>query len=105
MTNLITVPPRVATKANLLTKVRALVAEHLGIDVEDINLNSHFADDLGLDPLDVVELVILVEERFSNLEVIEGRELLFFGDLIEQIQFVGSQRTRTVSDGAHELLA
>jgi acyl carrier protein len=58
-TDLIPTPRAVMTKANLLTNVRALVAEHLGIDVEDINLNSHFADDLGLDPLDVLELVIL----------------------------------------------
>jgi acyl carrier protein len=97
MTNLIPGPPGVVTKANLLGKVRTLVAEHLGIDVEDINFNSHFADDLGLDPLDVVELVILVEERFPNVEVMEGQELLFFGDLIEQIQFMDNQRARMIS--------
>jgi acyl carrier protein len=97
MSNLISLPRTVVTKANLLTELRTLVAEHLGVDVEDINLHSHFADDLGLDPLDVLELAILVEERFPNLEIMEGGELSFFGDLIEQIQFVDDQRTRTIS--------
>jgi acyl carrier protein len=90
MTNLTPVPPRVVNKANLLPKLRTLVAEHLGLNVEDIKVNSHFADDLGLDPLDVLELVVLVEERFPDLEVIEGRELSFVDDLIEQIQYVDS---------------
>jgi acyl carrier protein len=97
MTDLIPMPRAVMTKANLVTKVRTLVAEHLGVDVEDINLNSHFADDLGLDPLDVLELVILVEERFPNLEVMEGGELSFFDDLIEQIQFLNNQTARMIS--------
>jgi acyl carrier protein len=97
MTNLIAVPRAPVTKSNLVTKIRTLVAEHLGVDVEDINVNSHFADDLGLDPLDVLELAILVEERFPNLEIMEGGELSFFGDLIEQIQFVDNQRARMIS--------
>ncbi len=97
MSDLIPMPRAVMTKANLLTKVRTLVAEHLGVDVEDINPNSHFADDLGLDPLDVLELVILVEERFPNLEIMEGGELSFFDDLIEQIQFVDNRTARMIS--------
>jgi acyl carrier protein len=97
MTNLMPVPQAAATKANVLSKVRTLVAEHLGVAIEAINLNSHFADDLGLDPLDVLELAILVEERFPNLEVMDGGELLFFGDLIEQIQFVDRQRAGLIS--------
>jgi acyl carrier protein len=97
VTNLIPVPQAMVTRANLLINVRTLVAQHLGVDAEDITLNSHFADDLGLDPLDVLELVILVEERFSNIEVMEGRELSFFGDLIEQIRFVDSQKARMIS--------
>jgi acyl carrier protein len=97
MTNLMHVPQAVVTKANFLTKVRTLVAEHLGVDIGDINHNTHFVDDLGLDPLDVLELVILVEERFPNLEVMDRGELSFFGDLIEQIQFVDSQRARMIS--------
>src|SRR5262245_49534774 len=101
MINLIPVPQGVVTKAKLLTEVRRLVAEQSGIDVEDINLDSHFANDIGLDPLDVLELIIFIEEQFPNLEVIERRELSFFGDLIEQIHFVYNQRIRMVSDGEH----
>src|SRR5262245_10331936 len=88
MPNLMPVPQAVGTKTNLLTEVRIIIGEHLGVDIEDISLNSHFADDLALDPLDVLELIILVEERFPNLRVRQDRELSFFGDLIEQIQCV-----------------
>ena len=106
MTNLISGPRRVVANAKLLTKVRTLVVEQLGIDIEDINVNSHFANDFGLDPLDILELVILIEEQFPNLVVIERRELSCFADLIEQIQFVDNQMTRPIWHGEHcELLA
>ena len=46
-------------------KVKAIIAEQLGVDEKDINSDSHFVDDLGADSLDTVELVMAFEEEFD----------------------------------------
>lgn len=50
-------------------KVKDIVAEQLEIqDKETIKAESKFAEDLGADSLDVVELVMALEEEF-DLEI------------------------------------
>ena len=46
-------------------RVKKVVAEQLGCDVESIKLDSSFVDDLGADSLDTVELVMALEEEFD----------------------------------------
>ena len=45
-------------------RIRSLVAEQLGVDEQDINLETTF-DDLNADSLDVVELIMALEEEFD----------------------------------------
>lgn len=47
------------------TSVREIIAEQLGINEEDILLESSFVEDLGADSLDIVELVMALEEEFE----------------------------------------
>jgi acyl carrier protein len=56
------------------SKVRALIAEHLGIDVESATSDTHFTDDLGFDQLDVLELIIMIEDQFVDVEG-RGRDI------------------------------
>ncbi len=46
-------------------RVIGIVAEQLGIGVDEINNESSFIDDLGADSLDTVELVMALEEEFD----------------------------------------
>tara|TARA_Y100000780_G_scaffold231443_1_gene256939 strand:- start:611 stop:844 length:234 start_codon:yes stop_codon:yes gene_type:complete len=46
-------------------RVKSLVAEQLGIGIDEINNESSFIDDLGADSLDTVELVMALEEVFD----------------------------------------
>jgi len=46
-------------------RVKNIVAEQLGIGVEEVNNESSFIDDLGADSLDTVELVMALEEEFD----------------------------------------
>ena len=46
-------------------KVREIVAEQLGVDVEEVTEDASFIDDLGADSLDTVELVMALEEAFG----------------------------------------
>ncbi|MDJ1175106.1 acyl carrier protein [Roseofilum capinflatum] len=47
-------------------KVKKIVAEQLGVDAETIKPESSFAEDLGADSLDTVELVMALEEEFDT---------------------------------------
>ncbi len=49
----------------VLDEVKEVVAEQLGVNVDDIKEESKFAEDLGADSLDVVELVMALEEKFD----------------------------------------
>ena len=46
-------------------KVRAAVAEQLGINADDIKADASFMDDLGADSLDLGELVMSFENEFG----------------------------------------
>ena len=46
-------------------RVKNIVAEQLGIGIDEINNESSFIDDLGADSLDTVELVMALEEEFD----------------------------------------
>lgn len=48
-----------------LGKVKAIVAEHLGVEADKVKDDSAFVDDLGADSLDQVELVMAFEEEFG----------------------------------------
>ena len=47
------------------TKIKAIVAEHLGVEVDKVAADANFVDDLGADSLDQVELVMAFEEEFG----------------------------------------
>ena len=46
-------------------KVREIVVEQLGVEADDVTIDSTFIDDLGSDSLDIVELIMAFEEEFS----------------------------------------
>lgn len=46
-------------------KIIALTAEHLGIDADSISETSSFKENLGVDSLDLFELVMELEEEFG----------------------------------------
>ena len=47
------------------SKIKKIVADHLGIEEEKVTEEASFIDDLGADSLDTVELVMAFEEKFS----------------------------------------
>jgi acyl carrier protein len=51
--------------SSIETRVKAIVAEQLGVKEEEVTNDSSFVDDLGADSLDTVELVMALEEEFD----------------------------------------
>ena len=52
--------------ATVFERVRGIVVEQLGVDEEEVTLQASFVDDLNADSLDLVELIMSLEEEFTN---------------------------------------
>ena len=46
-------------------KVRDIVVDQLGVEADEVNIDSTFIDVLGADSLDIVELIMAFEEEFG----------------------------------------
>ena len=51
--------------AEVAQKVKSIIAEQLGVKIEEVTESASFVDDLGADSLDTVELVMALEEEFG----------------------------------------
>ena len=71
----------------MLDKVKKIIMEQLGVEGDEITLESSFIDDLGADSLDIVELIMALEEEF-DLEIpdSEAEKISTVGVVIEYIK-------------------
>ena len=53
------------TRDELVTAVRALLADRLALKVERVTLRSRLIDDLGADSLDFIDMVFTLEKKFG----------------------------------------
>ena len=68
-------------------KVKSIIAEQLGVKIEEVKPEASFIDDLGADSLDTVELIMALEEEF-NVEIPDedAEKMTKVGDAIKYIQ-------------------
>ena len=52
--------------AAIFERVKKIIVEQLGVDDEEVVPSANFVDDLGADSLDLVELIMSLEEEFSD---------------------------------------
>jgi len=52
--------------ATVFERLKKIVVEQLGVEEEEVVTSAIFVDDLGADSLDLVELIMTLEEEFSN---------------------------------------
>ncbi len=71
----------------IVDKVKALIVEQLGVEEDDVKMESSFVDDLGADSLDIVELVMALEEEFE-LEIPDedAEKIRTVGEAVKYIQ-------------------
>ncbi|OGO83520.1 MAG: acyl carrier protein [Clostridiales bacterium GWC2_40_7] len=68
-------------------KVKKIIVEQLGVEEDEIAMESSFIDDLGADSLDIVELIMALEEEF-DLEIPdnEAEKIATVGDAVDYIK-------------------
>lgn len=67
----------------ILERVQALLAKELSLNEGDILLESNF-EDLGIDSLDLVELIMQLEDEF-DIAIDEAEKLKTVNDVVEYI--------------------
>ncbi|MGL2681947.1 acyl carrier protein [Helicobacter pylori] len=72
---------------NLFETIQAVIAEQLGIDVSQVTPEAKFVKDLGVDSLDIVELIMVLEERFGiEISDEQAEKIVNVGDVMRYIE-------------------
>ena len=54
-----------ATEEEVLSQVKQILVQQLGIDEGDVTMEASFQEDLDADSLDLVELIMELEDQFG----------------------------------------
>ena len=72
---------------NVADKIKAIIADKLGVESYKVVDGARFVDDLGADSLDTVELVMALEEEFGiEISNEEGQEIQSVKDAITFVE-------------------
>ena len=69
----------------MLDQIKELLATSLSLDADTITEASRFSEDLGIDSLDIVELLMSGEEEFG-VSIEPDPSIATVGDLIAKIE-------------------
>ncbi len=78
------------TMEAIFKTMQDLIAEQFALDADEITMESSFADDLGADSVDLVELVMAMEEEFDIGEIDE-EELTGLKTVGDCVRFLNSK--------------
>lgn len=75
------------TRTEIEEKVREFLIEDLEIDEEKITVDAKLKDDLGIDSLDFVDIVVIVEKKFGfKIKPEEMADVLTFSQFCDYIE-------------------
>ena len=67
--------------------MKAIIADVLNLDENDIHMDSTFVDDLGADSLDIFQIIMGIEETFDiKIDNEDAEKIVTVGDAVEQIK-------------------
>jgi acyl carrier protein len=73
-------------KDEILSKVKAVVAEKLNVGEDQVTEDAKFVEDLGADSLDQVELIMALEDEFAlKIPEEDAEKLLTVGSAVDYV--------------------
>lgn len=73
-------------RKDMFEKVKNLLVEELQIKEDDITLDSELVNDLGINSLELADLVMICEEKFDiEIDDDDLRKFLTVGDIVEYL--------------------
>lgn len=74
----------------MLEKMKEIIAEQLGVEEDEITMDTSFKEDLGGDSLDLFELTMALEEEYdTEIPAEELADIETVGDVIEYLREKG----------------
>ncbi len=68
----------------MFERVKALLVEELSVNPDDVTTSAELINDLGINSLELADLVLLCEERFDiTIEDDEVQNFVTVGDVVE----------------------
>ncbi len=83
--------------ATVFDRVKKIIVDQLGVEEKEVTPTAKFADDLGADSLDLVELIMAIEEGFSTpdkkVEIpdADAEKIVTVQDAVDYIKNAGIQ--------------
>lgn len=75
------------TNEILENRIRAIIAEQLGIGDNEVSPDALFASDLGADRLDLIELMMALEEEFDvEISDEDAESLTTLGSVVDYLE-------------------
>lgn len=73
--------------SEIAEKVQQLIVDKLGVDAKEVTREASFANDLGADSLDTVELIMEFEKEFNiSIPDDEAEKIVTVGDAIDYLE-------------------
>ena len=74
----------------MLEKMKEIIAEKLGVEEDEITLETSFKEDLGADSMDLFELTMALEEEYDiEIPAEELGEIETVNDVVEYLKSKG----------------
>jgi acyl carrier protein len=74
------------SKEDILTKLKPIIAEQLGVDESEVKEDASFTEDLNADSLDLVELIMSLEEQFKlQISDEDAEKITTVGEAVDYI--------------------
>jgi acyl carrier protein len=74
------------TVDEVFDRVKTIISEKLGVEEDEIAMDSDLTEDLGADSLDLVDLVMALEDEFDfKVEDEQIENISTVGDIVESI--------------------
>lgn len=68
-------------------KIKEIIVDQLGVNEEDVKIETNFMEDLGADSLDLFQVVMDLEDAF-NVKVEHVENIKTVGDAVKYIESV-----------------
>ena len=79
-------------------KLRKLIASYLGVDAGCVTNEAHLSDDLGIEWLDQIELLLIIEDEFAGIQFSDLPAIELVGDLLRYVEM--TTRSNLISAAA-----
>ena len=76
-----------ASSEEINERIKSIIAEQLGVNMEEVVPEASFIEDLGADSLDIVELIMALEEEYDmEIPDEDAEKIQSVEDVISYIQ-------------------